>query len=120
MGGAALVVLLVLSGIGAYAWYSAQATGPSQPSRVDDPVVTSGTASSLPSPRSSVVTPTTPAAAVTRTCLDSQDDPGAAREAPSEIAPWITFDFSPRVAGQALALMAGAASEARGAEPAQW
>ena len=115
MGGSALVVLFVFSGISAYAWYSAPASGPSQPARVDDPVVTSGAASSLPAPPSSIVTPTTPAAAVTRTCLDSQDDPGAAREAPSEIAPWITFDFSPRVAGQALALMARAASDARDA-----
>lgn len=109
-GAAALAGLLGLSGIGAYAWYSASGSS-SPPTRIDPPA-TGATAGTLPAGSSATtLTPTT--RAVTRTCLESEETFGAAREGPPDRPPWLTLHFGPRVSTAALVLISEAASAAR-------
>lgn len=105
---AAVVALLGLVASAAFALYSAVG-----PSSTLPPVVGSSpsTARTLPSPPSTArVPPTTrPARTVFRTCLDSAENPGAARESPPQTPAWITFRFGPRVSTEALVMIADAA-----------
>lgn len=111
---AALAAVLASSGVGAFAWYSAEQTSPSTPPRTDPPLSTGRTTEPLASTTSSSrATTTTGAASVTRTCLDSNESPGAAGGTSPEGFPWITFHASPRVAREALVRIAQQASEAR-------
>ncbi len=108
----AVVALVGASAVGAVAWYSQTDTTPRRPAAVVTSAPTRATAEPGPARNSptSTVTPTTRTRTVVRTCLDSQENPGAS---PTSSADWITFDVSPRVAGEALALISDAASEAR-------
>jgi len=116
-----LVLALVgLSGLGSFAWYAVAGTSTTRPPRpIGLTTSTIETRETFPGRTSTSGLPptTTPRAArPIRTCLDSKDDPGAARESPPEGAPSsITFRFSPRVASEALAEIARAASDARAA-----
>ncbi len=109
------VALLATSAAGAFAWYSQAGTTPDRPAVVTTSAPTRATAGSLPAPSSSTstVTPGTRRSTVVRTCLDSEESPGASRGASPDRTPWITFDASPRVAADALALISDAALEAR-------
>ena len=111
---AVLVVLLGLSGVGAYAWSTVETDrAPLVP--FEDPLPsTAATPETRPAPSSSsTVTPTSVPVSSNRTCVDSEGSPGGAREAPSERPPWLTLHFGPRVSTAALVLISSAASEAR-------
>ncbi len=110
----ALVVSLT-SAVGAFAWYSQAETTPRRPPVVSTSAPARAPVGSLavPNRSTSTVTPAPRRPTVVRTCLDSPDNPGASRGTSPDWAPWITFDFSPRVAADALALISEAASEAR-------
>ena len=107
--------LLGLSAVGAYAWNSTVERNPAPQVSFEDPLPsTAATPETRPAPSSSsTVTPTSVAVGPTRTCLESAESAGAAREAPSERPPWLTLHFSPRVSTASLVLISGAASEAR-------
>ena len=107
----AAVALVGTSAVGAFAWYSQTERTPRRPAAVVTSAPTRATAETGPARNSptSAVTPTTRTRTVVRTCLDSQENPGAS---PSSSSGSITFDVSPRVTGEALALISDAASEA--------
>ena len=111
----ALVSLLGLSAVGAYAWNSTVERNPPPQVSFEDPLPsTPATPETRPAPSSSsTVTPTSVAVGPTGTCLESAESAGAAREAPSERPPWLTLHFGPRVSTASLVLISGAASEAR-------
>jgi hypothetical protein len=112
---AAVVALVGVSAAGAFAWYSQTGTTVPGPAVVSTTTPTRATATTLPTRNSSpsTVTPTTQARAVVRTCLEPQENPRASQGSSPDLAPWITFDFSPRIAADALTLISDAASEAR-------
>ena len=109
-----LALLLGLTGVGAYAWSTVE-TDPAPLVPFEDPLPsTAATAGTRPPPSSSsTATSTSVAVSPNRTCLDSEESLGAAREAPPERPPWLTLHFGPRVSTAALVLISGAASEAR-------
>ena len=110
---AALVGLLGLSATGAYAWTSTVERNPPPQTSFEEPLPSAPATSGTRPPSSSTVTSTTVAVSPTGTCLDSEESPGAAREAPPERPPWLTLHFGPRVSTASLVLISGAASEAR-------
>lgn len=112
---AALVAVLATSATGAFAWYSQGQTTPRPPAVVSTSAPTQATAGSLPASSSStsIVSPAVRRPTAVRTCLESEESPGASRGAVPDRPSWITFDASPRVASDALVLIGDAAAEAR-------
>ena len=111
----AFVGLLGLSAVGAYAWNSTVDRNPPPQASFEDPLPsTPATPETRPTPSSpTTVTPTSVVVSSTQTCLETEESPGAARDAPPERPPWLTLHFGPRVSTASLVLISGAASEAR-------
>lgn len=114
-GVAALAAAVAFSGAGAFAWYSSQSTS-STPVLQAEPLPSTTQSTQRPRPSTSArPTPTTRATTVTRTCVDSAENPAAAGGATPEGFPWITFHVRPRVTRDSLVRIAEAAAQARAA-----
>ncbi len=114
MRAAALAALVVISGVGVLAGYSALRSSSSTPPVMDSaPSSTPTTVILRTSPSSTTPPTTTPVVRLTKACLESAESTGAAGGSSPEGFPWITFHVSPRAATEALVRIAKSASEAR-------